>query len=152
MKDNFTETLIGALILIIAGTFIFFAYQWGDVKPVNNGYNINARFERIDGITLGSDVSIAGVKVGTVTKQTLDTKSFLAVIEMSINGEVKIPRDSSAQISSIGLIGNKYIDITPGSTKQSLKPGETIKYTQSSVNLETLIGKMIFNSNDNSKK
>ncbi|AIL65305.1 putative phospholipid ABC transporter-binding protein mlaD [Rickettsiales bacterium Ac37b] len=152
MKDNFTETLIGALVLIIAGTFTFFAYQWGDVKPVSNGYTVKAKFERVDGITLGSDVSIAGVKVGTVTKQTLDVKSYLAVVEMSINGEIKIPKDSSAQIASSGLIGGKYIDITPGSAPQLLKSGETIEYTQSSVNLETLIGKMIFNSNDSNKK
>jgi phospholipid/cholesterol/gamma-HCH transport system substrate-binding protein len=145
MKRNIIETLIGALVLLVAVGAIFFAYSNAGMKVNASSYKIFAQFERIDGLTLGSDVRVGGVKVGIVSQQTLDPKTYLARVEMSINQQVKLPKDSSAQIVSDGLLGSKYVAIIPGAEDAMLAANEEITFTQSSVNLETLIGKMMFN-------
>jgi len=151
MKRNIIETLIGALVLIIAGGFIFFAYSSVGTHVSSDSYPVSAQFERIDGLNNGSDVRVGGVKVGVVTQETLDPKTYLAHVQMNINDSVKLPKDSSAQIVSDGLLGGKYIAIIPGGDEQMLMAGGEITYTQSSVNLETLIGKMVFNGADSKK-
>jgi phospholipid/cholesterol/gamma-HCH transport system substrate-binding protein len=148
MKRNVLETLIGALVLIVAGGFIFFAYSNAGPRMNAHSYTISAQFERIDGLSIGSDVRVGGVKVGAVTTQTLDPKSYLAHVGMRINETVKLPKDSSAQIVSDGLLGSKYVAIIPGADNEMLAENEEIKFTQSSVNLETMIGKLMFNGAD----
>ena len=149
MSRNVLETLIGALILCIAIGFLVFSYKTADVVQSGAGYNLVAKFERADGLSLGSDVRIAGVKIGKVTSQALDPISYNAVINMRINNDIKIPADSSAQIVGDGLLGNKYVAISPGGDDKMLANNEQITITQSSVNIETLIGKMIFNPDKN---
>lgn len=144
MKRNIIETVIGAFVLMVAAGFIFFAYSNVGTGVASDSYTIFAQFERIDGLTNGSDVRVGGVKIGTVTKETLDPQTYLARVDMSIHNTVKLPKDSSAQIVSDGLLGSKYIAIIPGADEGMLAANEEIKYTQSSVNLETLIGKMMF--------
>lgn len=145
MNRNIIETLIGALVLVVAAGFVFFAYSNVGTGVASNSYIVFAHFERIDGLTNGSDVRIGGVKVGTVTRQSLDPKTYQARVEMSIQNPIKLPKDSSAQIVSDGLLGSKYVAIIPGGDNNMLAANEEIKFTQSSVNLETLIGKMMFN-------
>lgn len=148
MKRNVIETLVGALVLLVAGGFALFAYQNAGISRANDSYPLIAKFERADGIKPGSDVRIGGVKVGVVTAATLDSKSYLAQIELSLDTNIKLPTDSSAQIVSDGLLGGKYIALIPGADDAMLAAGGEITFTQSSVNLETLIGKMIFSDGD----
>jgi phospholipid/cholesterol/gamma-HCH transport system substrate-binding protein len=143
---NFIETITGAIVLIIAFGFVYFAYKGANVTPHRNGYSLMAKFDKADGINIGSEVRISGIKIGNVLSEKLDAKSFLAVVEFSLDKSIELPADSSAQIVSDGLLGGKYLSITPGADDATLKDGDEIHYTQSSVNIETLIGKMIFNS------
>ncbi len=143
MQKNVLETLMGAVVLAVAGGFLFFAYKGSEVR-VEDGYQVRANFSNISGITLGSDVRIGGIKVGSVTDLSLDSETYDAVAKMSINNGTQIPKDSTASIVSSGLLGDKYIQISPGGDDAMLKTGDKIDYTQSSVNLEELIGKFMF--------
>src|SRR5690242_16744575 len=119
MQKNVLETLMGAVVLIVAATFLIFAYQ-GSQTHVEGGYKVNARFGDASGISLGSDVRIGGVKVGVVTDLTIDPKTYAAVMGMQIERNIQIPKDSSAAIVCAGLLGDKYIAITPGSDDKML--------------------------------
>lgn len=150
MKHNFFETLFGAVIILVAAVFFVYAYQKSDVVQTNQ-YTYSADFNSIEGIVVGSDVRLAGVKVGTVLKTYVDPKSYLAVVELTAEDKIKLPEDTAAQIKSDGLLGNKYVALSPGGSEKNLKPGDRITYTQSAVNLEDLIGKAIFSNSDNKK-
>ncbi|MFO0388613.1 MAG: outer membrane lipid asymmetry maintenance protein MlaD [Alphaproteobacteria bacterium] len=143
MQKNVLETLMGAVVLAVAGGFLFFAYKGSEVQVVD-GYSIHANFSNISGINLGSDVRIGGIKVGTVTDLGLDAETYDAVAKMNIKNGTVIPKDSTASIVSSGLLGDKYIQISPGGDDVMLASGDKIDYTQSSVNLEELIGKFMF--------
>jgi phospholipid/cholesterol/gamma-HCH transport system substrate-binding protein len=145
MKGNVIEAVMGAVVLLVAAVFLFFAYNTSQVHSVE-GYSVSADFQRIDGIRDGGDVRIAGIKVGSVLSETLDPKTFLATIRMSINPSIKLPEDTVAEIVSNGLLGDKYLSLVPGGSEKTIPPGGTIKYTQSSVSLENLIGQMIFSA------
>jgi phospholipid/cholesterol/gamma-HCH transport system substrate-binding protein len=153
MKGNIIETLMGALVILLAFGFVIFAYNSaGSNVSTKKSYSLIAKFEQADGISTGVDVKIGGIKIGAVTGQYLDPETYLATLTMAIDDKIKLPIDSSAQIVSEGLLGGKYIAIIPGAEDEMFKSKGEIKYTQSSVNLETLIGKFIFNSVESAKK
>jgi phospholipid/cholesterol/gamma-HCH transport system substrate-binding protein len=139
------ESSVGFVVLVVASVFFYFAYSYS-AKSISSGYVISASFDRIDGVGLGSDVKIGGVKVGSVSKITLSSETYLVTVEMRLDKTVKIPRDTAAAITSEGLIGGKIVSLIPGGDKIMLKAGETLAYTQGSVSLESLIGKMMFSS------
>lgn len=150
MKRNVIETIMGGLVLLVAAGFLFFAYKSGNVEAAS-GYNVHAKFDRIDGLVVGADIRISGIKVGAVTAQTIDPTTYQAVVNMTIRDDVKIPSDSSAEIVGDGLLGNKYVAIVPGGAADMLTANGEIHYTQSSVSIEALIGKMIYGSSDSKK-
>ena len=131
MGGNLVETLIGAVVLVVAA---------GAVA----GYEVIAKFERVDGLAIGSDVRMSGIKIGTVLNQTLDKVDYLAVVRLSVDPAVKLPDDTSAEIVSDGLLGSKYVSLVPGGADEIIEAGGEIKFTQSSVSLEQLIGKLMF--------
>jgi len=143
MDRNLAETLIGAVVLAVAGVFLAFAYSMGGLKSVD-GYTLIGRFDRIDGLAEGSDVRMSGIKIGTVTRQAIDPKTYLAVVTLSIKPEIRLPKDSSAQVSSDGLLGDKYLSLQPGGAEEMLKPGEEIEHTQGSIDIVSLVGRLIF--------
>jgi phospholipid/cholesterol/gamma-HCH transport system substrate-binding protein len=143
MSGNMIETVMGAVVIAVAALFLFFAYTTSRVGGVS-GYPLTAQFSSVDGLGIGGDVRLAGVKIGTVTEETLDPKTFLATIHMTIEQQYKLPEDTVAKIVSPGLLGNKYLDLVPGGAEQIIPPGGRIKYTQASVSLEDLIGQMIY--------
>ncbi|HXC27438.1 MAG TPA: outer membrane lipid asymmetry maintenance protein MlaD [Stellaceae bacterium] len=143
MKGNVIETVMGAVVLVVAALFLFFAYNSSQMRAVK-GYELSANFEHIDGIRDGSDVRISGIKVGSVLSTTLDPKTFLATVKMSVEPDVKLPDDSVAEIVSSSLLGDKYMSLVPGGSDKDIPPGGQVKYTQSSVSLEHLIGQMMF--------
>ncbi len=152
MKRNLIETLMGAVVLVIAAFFVITTYQSSGLKK-DYGYKLNALFDKVDGIAVGSDVRVGGIKVGTVVGESLDMDSYRAKLIMGIDKDVRVPTDSTAEIVSDGLLGGKYISLVPGADNEMLKDGGVIQYTQSSVNLEQLIGKIAFGgaSSDSAK-
>lgn len=145
MAKNLLETLLGAVVLVVAGMFLVFAYSTASVRPVK-GYEVVAKFDRIDGINVGTDVKMSGIKVGTVIDQRLDTKTYQAVMRMSIDSQIKLPSDTTAKISSEGLLGANFVALTPGGEDTMIAPGGEIKLTQGTVNVLDLISKYIFDS------
>ena len=143
MGKNLVETVMGAVVLLVALAFVALAYTVGDLRSVE-GYPLIAKFDRVDGLVVGSDVRMSGIKVGTVVKQELDPKTYLAVVTINVKPEVKLPRDSSAQIASDGLLGDKYLSVQAGAEEDMLKPGHEIEHTQGSVDIVSLVGRMIF--------
>lgn len=153
MRANLIEVVMGAVVIVVAVLFISFAYSSSQLQPVQ-GYNVSAKFDRIDGIIRGSDVKMSGVKVGTITDIALDPETYLAIVTLTLNPNVHIPTDTSAEIVGDGLLGSKFLALVPGGEEDMIPEGGEIKHTQSSVSLEALIGKFIYNSEnkDDSKK
>ncbi len=143
MSGNVVETLIGAVVLVVAGFFLYFSYDKADVGTVE-GYSLTAKFDKVDGVKVGSDVMLAGIKVGTVTDESLDTKEYLAVLQLSLASDVQLPDDSVIKIASDGLLGGKYLSIDPGGSEDYLEAGDEIRFTQGAVDLTELIGKAIY--------
>ncbi len=144
---NYFDFIVGTIVLIIASLALYFSSSSSGLKS-QSGYLVLAKFENADGINSGSDIKISGVKIGTVSSQSLDNSTFQAVLKFYINDNIKIPVDSSAKIVSEGLLGAKYIAITPGGSEENLSENQEINFTQSSVNFEELLGKFIFNGKD----
>jgi phospholipid/cholesterol/gamma-HCH transport system substrate-binding protein len=151
MTGNVIETVMGGVVLVVAALFLFFAYTTSQVRAVQ-GYQVTAQFERVDGIHDGSDVRIAGVKVGSIISETLDPKTFLADVRMSIDPAYQLPDDTVAEVVSAGLLGDRYMALVPGGSEQMIPPGGRIKFTQAPVSLENLIGQMIFSQPGAQKK
>ena len=145
MRGNVIEAVMGAVVLVVAAVFLFFAYSTSRVSTVS-GYEVWANFERVDGIRAGSDVRVSGIKVGSVVSESLDPKTFLAMLRMNIEPSIKLPDDTVAEIVSSGLLGDKYLSLVPGGSEKNIPSGGQIRYTQSSVSLEHLIGQMIFSA------
>jgi phospholipid/cholesterol/gamma-HCH transport system substrate-binding protein len=146
MRGNVIEIVIGAVVLVVAALFLAFAYRTSQFRAASSGYEVTADFARIDGIHEGSDVRISGIKVGTVVADALDPKTYLATIRMSIDSEVQLPEDTVAQVTSSGLLGDKYMSLAPGGSDKMIPAGGKIQYTQSSISLENLIGQMMFST------
>lgn len=143
MSTNAIETVMGAVVLAVAGSFFYFAYDKSNVKAID-GYELSATFSNISGITPGSSVRIGGIKVGVVEALDLNPQTYQAVAKMRVQENVKLPKDSSAAVQSTGLIGEKFLAIEPGAEEENLKDGDTIAYTQPSVSIEEMIGKFVF--------
>ncbi|MCX8230680.1 MAG: outer membrane lipid asymmetry maintenance protein MlaD [Alphaproteobacteria bacterium] len=147
MKGNLFEALIGAVVLAVAAFFLVFAFSSTDVGAVD-GYEVTATFDRVDGVNAGADVRMSGIKIGTVTKLELDLQTFLAKATLNIDRSVELPDDSSAEITTEGLLGGKYMAIVPGGAEDVIAPGGRIQFTQSSLSLEGLIGRFGFGLGD----
>jgi len=143
MGRNLVETVMGAVVLLIAGFFLVFAYDRADVRPVE-GYPLSARFYAIDGLESGGDVRLGGVKIGSVVDTVLDPESFEAVVSISILSSIRLPADSVAGITGEGLLGGKYIEIRPGTDPVRLEPGGEIANTEDVVAIEELLSRAIF--------
>ena len=144
MKRSMVETVWGGAVIAVAVAFVVYVYSIVGAGQAISSYNVQARFTAVDGIDVGSDVRIGGVKVGTVAEQILDTDSFEAVLTLNLDDAVKLPKDSEARITSGTLIGGAYIQLVPGSDSTLLADGDSIAKTKDVVALEELLGKLIF--------
>ena len=150
MKRNFIETIIGAVVLFVAGFFLIFSYQTANVGAVP-GYSVTADFTGIGGLKVGDDVQISGVKIGSVSGVELNPQTYLAKVTMSIEPSIELPTDTAALISSESLLGGRYLALEPGADEDMIESGGRIQYTQAPQNLEQLLGQFIFSvSNDKS--
>lgn len=147
MRNDTVETLIGAIVIAIAVVFVVYAYKSTGTSVA--GYEVIAKMNRVDGVAVGTDVKLAGVKVGTVRALTLEP-SYLIAVHMTINNEVKIPEDSSLMVTSAGLLGSSYLSIAPGGSDKMIAPGGQIKNTQGSIDMMGLINKFVNNGSSSS--
>ncbi|HEX6103086.1 MAG TPA: outer membrane lipid asymmetry maintenance protein MlaD [Alphaproteobacteria bacterium] len=145
MRRSVIETIMGAVVLVVAGLFLFFAYSSSNVSATG-GYELVARFNRVDGLANGSDVRMSGIKIGSVTSQRLDPETYRAIVRLAIDSSIKLPEDTTARIQSDGLLGNTYMVLEPGGAEEMIPPGGTIAYTQDAVNLVDLLGRFIFST------
>ena len=142
---GFGEVLTGAAVLLVAAGFLGFAVAHSG-RTAATGYKLHASFDHIDGLNAGADVRIAGVKVGNVLDMRVDPKSFLAEVTLSVSDKIHLPKDTSAEVASESLLGGKFLNLSPGGDAQDIPAGGTITITQSSINLEQLLGKFIFSA------
>lgn len=151
MNRNIVETILGAVVLLVAGIFLAFSMRAGDVSASADGYEISADFAGIGGLSVGDDVQISGVKVGTVSDVSLNEETFLARVTVSVNKDLKLPTDTAALISSESLLGGKYLALEPGADEEIIPNGGRIQYTQAPQNLEQLLGQFIFSMQQDEK-
>ncbi len=143
MQRNMAETVLGAVVLLVAGAFMLFFYRTSDIAP-QSGYQLTAEFDKIDGLDTGAPVRIGGVKVGQVLGFELNAQTYRAIVHLSIDDQIKLPVDTAAVIQSAGLLDGKFMTLQPGNEDDMLKPGGKIEYTQSTASLEQLLGQVIF--------
>ena len=146
MNKKPVETIMGIVVIFVAAFFLYFAYQVSDLQVVK-GYDINARFLKVGGLNVGSDVRINGIKVGTVIAQNLDPEDYVADVKLSISSNIQLPKDSVVSIVSDGLVGNKFIK-----SKEFLQNGDTVANTKDFKTLEDMVGEIIFMVTDNGDK
>jgi phospholipid/cholesterol/gamma-HCH transport system substrate-binding protein len=153
MKRSTIETVMGAVVLAIAGMFLVFAYSSANLRGIagTGAYEVIARFDRVAGLAVGGDVRVSGIKVGTISSVSLDPKTYLAEVRMALRGDIRLPVDSVAEVASESLLGGHYMALAPGADPTMLKNGDVIKYTQSAVDLTQLLGKFIFQGGDSAK-
>jgi phospholipid/cholesterol/gamma-HCH transport system substrate-binding protein len=146
-RRSAAEIATGGVVLLVAAGFLAFAVSHTG-RSATNGYSLTANFEAIDGIAAGSDVRLAGVKIGSVMGARIDPQTYQANVSFTVQDGLKLPKDSSAEIVSDGFLGSKYLSLVPGGSDQMLAPGQRVTITQSSVSLEQLLGKFIFGVSD----
>lgn len=151
MRESVFETIVGAIVVAIAGTFLWFAMQKsGDDAGGGDRYDVTARFNNASGISRGSDVRLAGVKAGVVKSITGDPQRFEAVVTLSVDDKWDLPEDTDARISTDGLLGGSYVALEPGGSLENVsKDGNgEIKFTRGSVDLLTLFASFASGSGD----
>ncbi|MFA4993761.1 MAG: MlaD family protein [Bdellovibrionales bacterium] len=155
MGHNVFETILGAVVLALAGLFLVFAQSTADLNKVK-GYTITANFPMVDGVKEGSDVKINGVKVGSIEGLKLNTEpgdnQYLVTVEMTLARSIQLPTDTIALVSSESLLGGKYLSLEPGVDETMIKTDGTgrVTRTQAPMRLDDLIGQLIYSSKQGS--
>ena len=152
MAENKLEILAGALIVLAAIGFVAYAGKSAGMGPGGDSYTLRASFRSIEGVSLGSDVKLAGVKVGTLTAVSLNPATYRADAVISLNKSIQLPSDSAILISSEGLLGGNYIELQPGGMTDVLVPGDEIEDTQGAVSLVSLLMKFVGTKTDSAAK
>lgn len=147
MNKTGIETAVGIFVAIGLVCVGYLTIKLGKMELLgDNHYSLYARFQSVSGLKEGAFIEMAGVRIGKVDSITLERESQTALVKMKLQKDVILSDDVIASVTTAGLIGDKYIKISPGGSETMLKPGETITETESSVNLEELISKYIFGS------
>src|SRR3569833_621186 len=139
-QNNVAETLIGAVVIAVAVGFLAFAYLRTGSGSLS-GYEINARLPKADGLSVGTDVRLAGIKIGTVTDLTLDPKSYLVTVHMSVRNDIMPPGDSSVLATQAGFLGGQYLSITPGGDDKMMTAGSFFENAQGSIDVMGLVNR-----------
>src|SRR6202012_1582570 len=141
-KDQWAETGVGAVVILAAASFLAYSLTVGG-RGAAHGYQVSAKFGQVGSLAPGAVVSVAGVKVGTVSSITLDPKTYLAVVKLDLDAKTPLPADSVAKITSDGLLGGQHVTIEPGGSSDNLKAGSDIQNTQGAVDLFGLVGQFL---------
>ena len=148
-QNNAAEVLIGLAVVVLAVLFLAFLYMRTGSGSAS-GYDIQAQLPKVDGLGVGTDVRISGIKVGTVSSLALNPKNYLVLVTMDINKGTEIPADSSLQVTSSGILGGQYISIQPGGDDKLLAAGGMIENAQGSADLMSMIGHFALGGNGSS--
>jgi len=147
MKKMNLEMIVGVFLLAGFISFSWLAVKMGDINPfANETYPVTARFTSISGLKEGSTIELAGVVVGKVSGIELDTGDYEAVVHLNIDKQIELQDDSIASIRTAGIIGDKYIKLSPGGSDIILEAGDEIEETEPAISLEELVSKYIFDS------
>jgi phospholipid/cholesterol/gamma-HCH transport system substrate-binding protein len=139
MRESLTEVIVGAVVLVTAVGFIAYAAQVTGFADAGGDFELTASFRSIEGVTIGTDVRLAGVKIGTVTEMRLNPESYRADTVLTLVDDVPIPNDSSAVVASESLLGGSFIEIVPGGSFDMFASGDEIIDTQGAVSLLQLL-------------
>lgn len=149
MEKRSIEAAVGIFVILGMICVGYLTIKLGKMQVLgDNTYSLTARFESVSGLKPGAYVEMAGVPVGQVGSISLDHKEQVAMVKLKIDKDVTLTEDVIASVSTSGLIGDKYVKLTPGGGDENLKPGGTITETESSVDIEALISKYVFGSAD----
>ncbi len=149
MSENATEVLAGAGVLAVAAGFLIYLAQFGGVNLSASGVDTyTASFRSAEGVGIGTDVRLAGVKVGSVLELYLDPQTFRANAVLSVQDDVLLPEDSAAVISSEGLLGGSFVELLPGGSIINLDPGSEIEDTQGAISVVQLLMKFVSGSDE----
>lgn len=148
MSENKTEVIVGGVVLAIAMGFLFYAGQMTGLSAAQTEYRLTASFRSADGVDVGTDVRLAGVKVGRVASIDLDPTTYRAETVFTVREGIEVPDDSAVAISSEGLLGGNYVEILPGGSPFYFAPGDEIEFTQGSVSLIGLLMKFVAGGED----
>jgi phospholipid/cholesterol/gamma-HCH transport system substrate-binding protein len=148
MASERAEIVTGAAVLAAAVGFVVYATQGAGLAGDAGTYPLKASFRSVEGITVGSEVRLAGVTVGTITDLTLNPATFFADAGLTIRDDVLLPVDSAILISSEGLLGGNFVEILPGGALENLEPGSEIEDTQGAVSLISLLLKFVGGEGD----
>ncbi|WP_138468525.1 outer membrane lipid asymmetry maintenance protein MlaD [Poseidonocella sp. HB161398] len=143
MSENVTEVAVGGTVLAVAAAFLLYTLSSTGGMTSNAGYPLTASFRSAEGIGVGTDVRMAGVKVGSVTSMDLNPQSFRAEATVQIRNGIELPDDSAIVISSEGLLGGNYVEILPGGSVDNYAPGDEVVDTQGAVSLISLLMKFV---------
>lgn len=144
MVERTTEVLVGAAVLLVAAVFLFYAGQVSGVTGQGGAAaSYTASFRSVEGVSVGTDVRMAGVKVGTVTALALDPQTFRAETTFTVDDHIRLPEDTAVAIASEGLLGGTFVEVVPGGSLVEIEPGGEIYDTQSAVSLISLLLKFV---------
>lgn len=148
MSENRTELLVGALVVVVAVGFLTYATRSVDAMQASRGYELTASFRSAEGVGVGTDVRLAGVKVGTISGLHLNQDTFRADAVLTVREGVEVPDDSSVIIASEGLLGGNFVEIQPGGSPFNFEPGAEIANTQGAISLIELLSKFVGSSSN----
>ena len=151
-SENMTEVAAGGVVLAIAAGFLFYAGQVTGFSGAPSEYPLTASFRSADGVSVGTDVRLAGVKVGRVTDLALDPETYRARATISVRDDIEVPDDSALSISSEGLLGGNFVEILPGGSPFYFAAGDEIEFTQGSVSLIALLSKFVSGSEEDGQE
>jgi len=143
MSESRVEVLTGAAVLAVAVAFAVFASQGVGLSRAAGSYELRASFRSVEGVTVGTDVRLAGVKVGTVTSLSLNPQTFMADATVAVKDGIPVPDDSTIMVSSEGLLGGAFVEIQPGGSMTNVEPGGEIEDTQGAVSVIALLMKFV---------
>lgn len=149
---NITEVVTGGVVLAAAAAFALYATQTTGLGSSNAGYDLTASFRSLEGVSVGTDVRLAGVKIGAVSGVELDTQTYRAVTTISVREGIEIPDDSAAIVASEGLLGGNFVEINPGGSFDYFAPGDEIEDTQGAVSLISLLVQFVAGSGGDSEE
>jgi len=149
MAENTAEVVVGGVVVAAAAGFLIYASQFAGLGGGGgSGYELTANFRSIEGVSVGTDIRLAGVKVGTVTGIDLNPTTFRADATFAIQDGLELPDDTAAVVASEGLLGGTFIELLPGGSPFNLEAGAEIIDTESSVSLIQLLLKFVSGSGD----
>lgn len=143
MAENTTEVLVGGVVLAAAIGFAVYAGQVAGLSQGGDRYTLSASFRSLEGVGVGSDVRLAGVKIGTVEQVTLNPETYRADTRVAVDRSIEIPDDSAIVVSSEGLLGGNFVEIVPGGSPFNFAPGDEILDTQGAISLVSLLLKFV---------